>query len=71
MSVVLQGHAESVVRGLALEQLQQLDGVVAVGGDGMYSELLTGLLQHSHLAQAMQLRLAHIPAGSTDAVACT
>eukprot|EP00775_Hariotina_reticulata_P013622 gene13622-13748_t len=66
-----QGHAESVLRGLSLEQLQLLDGVVAVGGDGMFSELLTGVLQHQHLAAALQLRLAHIPAGSTDAVACT
>jgi ceramide kinase len=56
---------------LGLEQLQLLDGVVAVGGDGMFSELLTGLLQHWHLPAALQLRLAHIPAGSTDAVACT
>ncbi|WIA21465.1 hypothetical protein OEZ85_000672 [Tetradesmus obliquus] len=32
-----QGHAESVVRSLSQQQLQQLDGVVAVGGDGLYS----------------------------------
>eukprot|EP00882_Tetradesmus_deserticola_P025455 GHRQ01027963.1.p1 GENE.GHRQ01027963.1~~GHRQ01027963.1.p1 ORF type:complete len:319 (+),score=97.98 GHRQ01027963.1:80-1036(+) len=66
-----QGHAESVLRQLSLQQLQQLDGVVAVGGDGLYSELLTGVLQHPHVTAALQLRLAHIPAGSTDAVACT
>jgi hypothetical protein len=29
------------------------------------------VLQHTHVAAALQLRLAHIPAGSTDAVACT
>jgi hypothetical protein len=29
------------------------------------------MLQHQHIGAALQLRLAHIPAGSTDAVACT
>jgi hypothetical protein len=29
------------------------------------------VLQHQHVSAALQLRLAHIPAGSTDAVACT
>jgi ceramide kinase len=60
-----------VVGQLSLQQLQQLDGLVAVGGDGLFSELLTALLTHTHLAAALQLRLGHIPAGSTDAVACT
>lgn len=66
-----QGHAEEFVRGLSLEQLQQLDGIVAVGGDGLFAELLTAVLQHKQLTAALQLRLGHIPAGSTDAVACT
>jgi ceramide kinase len=68
---LLQGHAEEYVRGLSLDQLQDLDGIVAVGGDGLFAELLTAVLQHKHLAAALQLRLGHIPAGSTDAVACT
>lgn len=67
----VQGHAEELVRGLDLDQLQQLDGIVAVGGDGLFAELLTAVLQHKHLSAALQLRLGHIPAGSTDAVACT
>jgi ceramide kinase len=54
-----------------LDQLQDLDGIVAVGGDGLFAELLTAVVQHKHLAAALQLRLGHIPAGSTDAVACT
>lgn len=66
-----QGHAEELVRDLSLEQLQELDGIVAVGGDGLFAELLTAVLQHKHLTAALQLRLGHIPAGSTDAVACT
>jgi ceramide kinase len=67
----IQGHAEAAVKALTLEQLQALDGLVAVGGDGLFSELLTAVLTHSHLGAALQLRLGHIPAGSTDAVACT
>lgn len=67
----MQGHAEELVRGLSLEQLEELDGIVAVGGDGLFAELLTAVVQHKHLAAALQLRLGHIPAGSTDAVACT
>lgn len=66
-----QGHAEELVCGLTLEQLQELDGIVAVGGDGLFAELLTAVLRHKHLTAALQLRLGHIPAGSTDAVACT
>lgn len=56
-------------------------GIVCCGGDGVFHEALNGLLQargaaatagHEDLAAALgALRLAHIPAGSTDAVACT
>lgn len=69
--MLVQGHAEVLVGQLSLQQLQQLDGLVAVGGDGLFSELLTAVLTHKHLSAALQLRLGHIPAGSTDAVACT
>jgi ceramide kinase len=48
--------------------------VVQVGGDGLFQEVLNGLLavrarggQAATLGTA--LRLGHIPAGSTDAVA--
>lgn len=59
-------------------------GVVCVGGDGVFHEAVNGLLQARAAAAAggahqaaelsallSELRLAHIPAGSTDAVACT
>lgn len=59
------------MRGLSTTQLQQLDGLVAVGGDGLFAELLSGVLAHPNLQRTLSLRLAHIPAGSTDAVACT
>lgn len=49
------------------------DGIVVVGGDGLFSEVLNGLLAHpgaGALALA-RLRLGIIPCGSTDATACT
>lgn len=60
-------------------------GIVCVGGDGVFHEVLNGLLAARGRAAAAAadspaaaellellgvLRLAHIPAGSTDAVAC-
>lgn len=48
-----------------------------MGGDGVFHEVFNGMLNARAAAgpelQAalMQLRVAHIPAGSTDAVACT
>ena len=47
-----------------------------VGGDGLFQEVLNGLLVlrregGPRAAMAEGLRLAQIPAGSTDAVACT
>jgi hypothetical protein len=52
-----------------------------VGGDGVFHEAVNGLLAARAAAEAggdsllaaslAALRLAHIPAGSTDAVACT
>lgn len=59
-------------------------GIVCVGGDGIFHECLNGILEARAAATAStapgaaelaallgSLRLAHIPAGSTDAVACT
>lgn len=47
-----------------------------VGGDGLFQEALNGLLAlrgggGKAGAAAERLRLGHIPAGSTDAVACS
>ena len=102
------GHAERVVRSLSLDRLRSLDGVVVVGGDGLFQEALNGLLairfgdgdggdsatassssssSSSPTAaappppssspsfcplralEASRLRLGHVPAGSTDALA--
>ena len=59
-------------------------GIVCVGGDGIFHETFNGILEARAAAAASSepgaaelaallggLRLAHIPAGSTDAVACT
>jgi ceramide kinase len=53
--------------------------VVAVGGDGLFQEVMRGLLALRAVAglpvvtacALQRLRLGHIPAGSTDAVAYT
>jgi Diacylglycerol kinase catalytic domain len=38
------GHAREAVEGLQLAELECYDGVIAVGGDGLFQEILTGLL---------------------------
>lgn len=75
-----QGHCENF---MLMEDLHSYDGVVAVGGDGLFSELLQGLLyrtrtdaklplykQHKPFTSEVtpQLRIGLIPAGSTNAV---
>lgn len=51
-------------------------GIVGVGGDGLFQELLRGLVAQrgrggAAADAARRLRLGHIPAGSTDALACS
>ena len=71
------GHAEQY---LISESLTDYDGLVCVGGDGMFAELCHGLLlrtvqeaqvninnPHVNILRP-QLRIGVIPAGSTDAV---
>lgn len=51
-----------------------LDGVVAIGGDGLFHEIVNGVLElraANSVAMGPGFRIGHIPAGSTDAVACT
>jgi len=45
-----------------------MDGVVAVGGDGLFHEVVAGLLE---VDMQHRVRIAHVAAGSTDSVACT
>ncbi|DBA70237.1 TPA: hypothetical protein ACH3X2_012144 [Trebouxia sp. C0005] len=67
-------HARQLVSELTLQELNSYDGIVAVGGDGLFQEIMNGLLdlraQGGDMAGAAAcMRLGHIPAGSTDAVA--
>lgn len=108
-----QGHAKAFIMDLSAEELESYDGIVAVGGDGLFHEIVNGLIalrskgvistNFSSPFESMKpvkdslvngpaittppppsdsfdikkakiaasLRVGHIPAGSTDAVACT
>ncbi len=61
-------HAASLDAGAA-----DVDGVLVVGGDGTFNEVLNGLMSRPEWGRlaASRLRFGVIPAGSTDAVACT
>lgn len=56
------------VRSVPASFLEHLDGIVAIGGDGLFSEIMNGMLDREQRPKTT-LRLGHIPAGSTDAVA--
>ncbi|CAL1527023.1 unnamed protein product [Lymnaea stagnalis] len=71
-----QYHARDVIYEY---DLQTVDGLVCVGGDGTFSELLNGLLDRvnseggveqtfRHTPKSSALRIGIIPAGSTDAI---
>ena len=45
----------------------EFDGIVAVGGDGIFHEVLNGVLEATLSNKNKTPRLAHIPCGSTDA----
>lgn len=56
--------------------MTNIDGIIAVGGDGLFHEIVNALLTMrtgtGEIARAAgQVRVGHVPAGSTDAVACT
>lgn len=71
-------HAKDMLQEL---NLKQFDGIICVGGDGMFSELLNGLLVRIQREEEINVNdpftylkrptipLGVIPAGSTDAVA--
>ena len=45
METQRQGHARTIVTECPVEQLRGMDGVVAVGGDGLFHEVINGLLE--------------------------
>ena len=71
------GHAEQMMRCLPAAGPGTIDGVVVVGGDGAFNEVLNGVLAAraeagpERRAALAGLRLGHLPCGSTDAVACS
>lgn len=70
------GDARETIANLSKLEMEQLDGIVAVGGDGLFHEIVNALLEvrsgKGESSQvASEIRVGHIPAGSTDAVACT
>lgn len=69
-------HAVELLEHMPSVQFQGYDGIVAVGGDGLFQECLRGLLTlrtrgAAWRTKASMIRIAQVPAGSTDAVACT
>ncbi|KAG0587968.1 hypothetical protein KC19_2G205600 [Ceratodon purpureus] len=46
------GHARDIMDRITKDELNALDGVVVVGGDGFFNEVLNGLVVHRHKAQA-------------------
>ncbi|KAG2498761.1 hypothetical protein HYH03_003500 [Edaphochlamys debaryana] len=68
-----QDHAKEVVCLMKAEELASYHGIVVVGGDGMFQEVVSGLLARRERgdAAAHRIRIGHVPAGSTDAVAYT
>lgn len=70
------GDAKEIIGSMSRLELQQLDGIVAVGGDGLFHEIVNAILEMRSSEEdidrvARKIRVGHIPAGSTDAVACT
>eukprot|EP00658_Telonema_sp_P-2_P036078 TRINITY_DN26155_c0_g1_i1.p1 TRINITY_DN26155_c0_g1~~TRINITY_DN26155_c0_g1_i1.p1 ORF type:complete len:286 (+),score=70.79 TRINITY_DN26155_c0_g1_i1:87-944(+) len=60
------GHAVALGRELELEGL---DGILAVGGDGLMHELFQGLASRQDAPQALQVPIGHIPGGSGNGLA--
>lgn len=65
------GHASETLLQMSGDELSSYDGIVAVGGDGIFHEIINSLISLRIKGVNAALRVGHIPAGSTDAVACT
>ena len=73
--MVLSYSTENVTKGIQKQKTYGRERVVQVGGDGLFQEVLDGVaalrcgVDAQRAAAAAQLRLGHIPGGSTDAAA--
>lgn len=62
-------HAVDIGKSLAVHGSDKFDAVVTVSGDGLFHELVNGLMDRSDWQQAIQIPLGIIPAGSGNALA--
>lgn len=62
-----QGHAEEVCNTINLEEVR--DGIIVVSGDGLFHEVVNGLLHRPDWEQASKIPLGIVPAGSGNGLA--
>eukprot|EP00298_Acanthocystis_sp_HF-20_P014567 c20821_g1_i2.p1 GENE.c20821_g1_i2~~c20821_g1_i2.p1 ORF type:complete len:457 (+),score=161.56 c20821_g1_i2:37-1371(+) len=64
-------HAFDYIKEAPIESLKKYDGIIAVGGDGMFREITGGLLARDILSESNIVPVGIIAAGSTDTIAFT
>eukprot|EP01025_Chloroclados_australasicus_P026558 TRINITY_DN2639_c0_g1_i1.p1 TRINITY_DN2639_c0_g1~~TRINITY_DN2639_c0_g1_i1.p1 ORF type:complete len:804 (+),score=56.36 TRINITY_DN2639_c0_g1_i1:361-2772(+) len=67
-----QNHALEVLAEMDSDELFEFDGVIGVGGDGLFQEILNGILSRkdsNRFIMEKRIRVGQIPAGSTDCLA--
>lgn len=62
-----QGHAEEYFQTVPLDLIK--DGIVSVSGDGMFSEIINGILKRKDWVEATKFPLGIIPCGSGNGLA--
>lgn len=58
-------HAQQIASSL---DLQGIDGIVCVGGDGIIFEVINGLMEHPNVEKAKKIPIGIIPTGSQNAL---
>lgn len=63
-------HATEIVQNLSNENIKSYDGIIAVGGDGILYEVISGLMKRENwLTSIQETPVAIIPAGSGNGLA--
>lgn len=62
-----QGHAEEYFQTVPLDLIK--DGIISVSGDGMFSEIINGILKRKDWVEASKFPLGIIPCGSGNGLA--